>query len=91
MTEPCQNCGGSVSDDYARVFGIEDVDGVRCCPDCPDLIRRNGQIEPPRSTRRVGRNTDVQRARKETHRPAADGGQSDDRDGEADTDTTGGP
>ncbi len=75
MTEQCQNCGEPVSDDYVRVFGVERIDGVRCCPYCPDLIRRNGQIETPRASRRVDRNTDVHRARDEGQRPAADGGQ----------------
>ena len=37
------NCGSEVTADYARVFSSDDVDGVRVCPSCPDLIReKNG-------------------------------------------------
>lgn len=32
-TVECQNCGGMVSDDFARVFGDND-DVVHGCPEC---------------------------------------------------------
>lgn len=46
----CQGCGATVSRDYARVFSPDNVDGVRTCPDCPDLIREgDGTIRQKRS------------------------------------------
>lgn len=46
----CQGCGATVSRDYARVFSPDDVDGVRTCPDCPDLIREgDGTVRKKRS------------------------------------------
>lgn len=46
----CQNCGNTVTRDYARVFSPDDIDGVRTCPDCPDLIREgDGTVRQKRS------------------------------------------
>jgi hypothetical protein len=46
----CQGCGATVSRDYARVFSPDNVDGVRTCPDCPDLIREgDGTVRKKRS------------------------------------------
>lgn len=46
----CQNCGSTVTRDYARVFSPDNVDGVRTCPDCPDLIREgDGTLRKKRS------------------------------------------
>lgn len=46
----CQNCGNTVTRDYARVFSPEGVDGVRACPECPDIIREgDGSIRQKRS------------------------------------------
>jgi hypothetical protein len=48
----CQNCGGHVSERYVNVFEPEGVDHPRCCPQCPDLIRRGAHPEPARSSRK---------------------------------------
>jgi len=46
----CQNCGNTVTRDYARVFSPDGVEGVRTCPDCPDLIREgDGTVRKKRS------------------------------------------
>ncbi|WP_331232745.1 DUF7563 family protein [Natronorarus salvus] len=34
----CQNCGAHVTKQFARTMDPEET-GVRCCPNCPDLIR----------------------------------------------------
>lgn len=47
----CQNCGGFVTAQYARVFTPTGVDQPRVCPDCEDLMRDNGDIREARSPR----------------------------------------
>lgn len=47
----CQNCGGHVTADYARVFTPNGVTEPRVCPNCPDKIRDNGQVRDARATR----------------------------------------
>lgn len=49
----CQNCGAHVTPDYARVFTPNGVENPRCCPECPDVIRRNGEVTDARSERRT--------------------------------------
>lgn len=48
----CENCGGHVSAEYARVFAPTGRDSVRVCPNCPDKLRDNGKIREARSSRR---------------------------------------
>lgn len=50
----CQNCGTFVTEAYVRVFSPNDVEHPRACPDCPDKVRRNGQIRDARSSREGG-------------------------------------
>jgi len=46
----CENCGNTVTRDYARVFSPDGTDSVRTCPDCPDLIREgDGTVRKKRS------------------------------------------
>jgi hypothetical protein len=40
----CSNCGGFVTDQYARVFAPPDIPGVRVCPNCEDKLRTNGVV-----------------------------------------------
>jgi hypothetical protein len=49
----CQNCGSFVTEAYARVFTPADVDDPRCCPDCPDMVRK-GATGKPRETKNGG-------------------------------------
>lgn len=45
MTEQCQNCGGSVSDDFARVYTKGTVHAcIQCTP--REAIRRGAAAEP---------------------------------------------
>ena len=52
----CSNCGSHVTDDYRRVFTPSDVDEVRVCPNCPDLVRDGPHVRDARSTRHNGTN-----------------------------------
>ena len=45
----CRNCGGFVSNDYARVFSVDDDPGVKACPNCEDAVR--GADGKPRKVR----------------------------------------
>lgn len=47
----CQNCGGHVTKDYARVFTPTDVDQPRVCPNCPDKLRDDGKVREARASR----------------------------------------
>jgi NAD-dependent SIR2 family protein deacetylase len=51
----CRNCGAHVTPQYARVFTPNEVEQPRVCPDCPDRIRRQGEVVEARSQRRSGR------------------------------------
>jgi hypothetical protein len=48
----CQNCGGFVTTDYARVFTPDEEDSPRVCPHCEDKIRDGADVRKARSTRR---------------------------------------
>lgn len=37
--DTCQNCGAKLPSGYGDVMEPDGVDQVRCCPNCPDLIR----------------------------------------------------
>ena len=47
----CENCGGFVSEQYVRVFAPSEMDTVRVCPNCPDLLRENGKVREAKSSR----------------------------------------
>lgn len=47
----CQNCGGFVTDAYARVFTPDGVDDPRVCPDCEDKVRDGNEVREARSSR----------------------------------------
>lgn len=47
----CQNCGEYVSEQYARVFSPEHVDGVRVCPHCEDKLRDGADVREARAPR----------------------------------------
>lgn len=51
----CRNCGAHVTEAYVRVFARRGQDGVFCCPDCEDVVRRNGGVKTARSSRDGGR------------------------------------
>lgn len=40
MTKTCANCGETVSDDFARVFG-DNSNELANCPHCPDIAFRD--------------------------------------------------
>jgi hypothetical protein len=50
----CQNCGEFVSETYVRVRARDQLDGVHCCPHCPDRIWDGSKIREARSVRRSG-------------------------------------
>lgn len=47
----CANCGGVVTDQYARVFAPPGIHGVRVCPNCEDKIREKGRVREAHSVR----------------------------------------
>ena len=47
----CENCGKFVTVQYVRVFAPTGMETVRACPNCPDLVRRNGEIREAKSSR----------------------------------------
>jgi hypothetical protein len=46
-----ENCGGFVTEQYVRVFAPSEMDSVRICPNCPDLLRENGKVREAKSPR----------------------------------------
>jgi hypothetical protein len=48
----CDNCGGFVTDQYVRVFAPTGMDTVRVCPQCPDMVRKGGEVREAKSPRR---------------------------------------
>lgn len=47
----CNNCGGFVTDQYARVFAPPKVRGVRVCPQCEDKLRDGAEVREANSPR----------------------------------------
>lgn len=47
----CLNCGAFVSEQYVRVFAPNEMDTVRVCPECPDMIRENGGVREAKTSR----------------------------------------
>lgn len=52
----CANCGGWVTDQYARVFAPPGIRGVRVCPNCEDKLREKGQVRQAHSPRHTNQN-----------------------------------
>jgi len=47
----CLNCGSYVSEQYVKVFAPDDLDGVRVCPDCEDVVRDGAEVREARAPR----------------------------------------
>ena len=47
----CKNCGAFVTEQYVRVFAPTDMDTVRACPNCPDMVRNNGDVREAKASR----------------------------------------
>lgn len=41
----CGNCGAHVDPSFVRVLEPDECQQARCCPECPDLIRRYDGVE----------------------------------------------
>jgi hypothetical protein len=50
----CGNCGEFVTEQYVRVFAPSDMDTVRVCPRCPDMVRERGEAREAKSPRNTG-------------------------------------
>ena len=48
----CRNCDEFVTDAYVRVFAPAELDTVRVCPNCDDLIREGATVREAKATRR---------------------------------------
>ncbi len=48
----CKNCGAFVTDQYVRVFAPSEMDTVRVCPECPDMLRSDGEVREAKSRRK---------------------------------------
>ncbi|WP_432764892.1 DUF7563 family protein [Halobaculum halobium] len=51
MGRKCQNCGGTVTEQYARVFAPDTAAGPRVCPNCEDLVRDGASVREARANR----------------------------------------
>ncbi|EJN57473.1 DUF7563 family protein [Halogranum rubrum] len=47
----CNNCESFVTERYVRVFAPTNLDTVRVCPHCEDLVREGNETRKARSTR----------------------------------------
>jgi hypothetical protein len=47
----CQTYGRFVTDQYMRVFAPTGMDTVRVCPNCPDMVREDGDMREAKSPR----------------------------------------
>lgn len=47
----CNNCGAFVTVDYVRVFTPDGVEQPRVCPNCPDMVRTDGEVREARAVR----------------------------------------
>lgn len=48
----CQNCGAFITQQYVCVFAPNEMETVRVCPECPDMMRDGGEVRPAKSQRR---------------------------------------
>lgn len=52
-TVECDNCGETVSKQYARVMSPRvDPDSVEACPHCPDMLWDGNEVREAKATRR---------------------------------------
>jgi len=47
----CRNCGGSVTEQYVRVFAPTGMETVRVCPNCEDKLRDGAEVREAHSPR----------------------------------------
>ena len=47
----CLNCGAFVTEQCVRVFAPTDLDSVCVCPNCPNMVRENGDVREAKSSR----------------------------------------
>jgi NAD-dependent SIR2 family protein deacetylase len=47
----CANCGAVVTEQYVRVFAPNEMETVRACPQCPDVVREGGDVRAAKSPR----------------------------------------
>ncbi|GAA0464343.1 hypothetical protein GCM10008985_21480 [Halococcus dombrowskii] len=47
----CLNCGAFVTEQYVRVFAPADMETVRVCPECPDMIREGSDVREAKASR----------------------------------------
>jgi NAD-dependent SIR2 family protein deacetylase len=47
----CDNCGAAVTEQYVRVFAPNEMETVRVCPNCPDMVREKGEVREAKSSR----------------------------------------
>jgi len=45
----CLNCGGHVTEAYARVFTPDEYDAPRVCPNCEDMTRDGNGVREKKS------------------------------------------
>jgi hypothetical protein len=48
----CGNCGAFVTTQYVRVFAPSELETVRACPECPDLVRSGNDVREAKSPRK---------------------------------------
>jgi len=48
----CENCDSFVTERYVRVFAPDEMETVRVCPNCEDIIRDGAEIRESRSQRK---------------------------------------
>lgn len=47
----CRNCGSYVTAQYVKVFAPDDLDTVRVCPHCEDVMRDGNDVREARAPR----------------------------------------
>lgn len=47
----CENCGSFVTGQYVRVFAPDEMDTVRVCPKCEDMVRDGANIREAHAAR----------------------------------------
>ncbi len=48
----CGNCGAFVTTQYVRVFAPSELETVRVCPECPDMVRSGNDVREAQSPRK---------------------------------------
>lgn len=47
----CANCDSFVTEQYVKVFAPSEMNTVRVCPNCEDMLRDGAEIREARSAR----------------------------------------